>query len=231
MRKVVQPDDIVGPAGEHLLGGGKAPFAVLSKLRDRAAETFGGEKAWKTWPRGGRVPLLQFSGWLVDFDGAKHRLEVPGQYLLEASRPPEPARHSLVVSFGPELLIMGSKQRPKRLTVRGSGGRESRFLVKCGEDLRNDERIEALFELMNAIVGREALGGGVGAARGANLRVRTYGVTPMSPSVGLLEWVPDTTPLKQVEGDGNYPFYRPFSSFCSRHRSLSPSPPPPFPPR
>lgn len=173
------------------------PKAKLKQFCEDVHKIFHDRK-WNKWSGGGAVALLEFSGWLADFDSAKHRLEVPGQYLLEADHPPEPARHSLVVSFGPELLVMGSKQKPKRLTVRCSGGRESRFLVKCGEDLRNDERIEALFELMNGIVAREALGGSVGAAKGTNLRLRTYGVTPMSPTVGLLEWVPDTAPLKQV---------------------------------
>lgn len=35
---------------------------------------------------------------------------------------------------------MGSLRKPKRLTIHGSDEREYSFLVKAGEDLRQDQR-------------------------------------------------------------------------------------------
>jgi DNA-dependent protein kinase catalytic subunit len=76
----------------------------------------------------------------------------------------------------------------------GSGGELVHFLVKGGEDLRNDQRVEELFVLMNRIVREEKEAGG----EREGLRARSFSVIPMTPRVGLLEWVADTVPLKAV---------------------------------
>jgi DNA-dependent protein kinase catalytic subunit len=88
----------------------------------------------------------------------------------------------------------------------GSGGELVHFLVKGGEDLRNDQRVEELFVLRSRIVreagggGERRSGGGGGGAGGggASLRARSFTVIPMTPRVGLLEWVTNTIPLKAV---------------------------------
>ena len=59
-----------------------------------------------------------------------------------------------------------------------------------GEDLRLDQRIEQLFEVMNGVLRQSA----AGAKRG--LRLGTYKVVPMTGSVGMIEWVKNTRPLK-----------------------------------
>ena len=41
-----------------------------------------------------------------------------------------------------QLLVMNSIRKPKRLTIRGDDERDYMFLVKAGEDLRMDQRIE-----------------------------------------------------------------------------------------
>ena len=46
------------------------------------------------------------------------------------------------VSFGTQVLVMSSMRKPKRLTIRGDDERDYMFLVKAGEDLRLDQRIE-----------------------------------------------------------------------------------------
>ena len=47
---------------------------------------------------------------------------------------------------------MASKQRPRRLAVMGSDGREYVFLLKGHEDLRQDERAMQLFGLVNTLL-------------------------------------------------------------------------------
>ena len=41
-----------------------------------------------------------------------------------------------------QVLVMNSLRKPKRLTIRGDDEKEWMFLVKAGEDLRLDQRIE-----------------------------------------------------------------------------------------
>jgi len=81
----------------------------------------------------------------------------------------------LLLLHGVQVLVLPSIRRPKRLTVRGNDEREYRYLVKCGEDLRQDQRIEQLLELMNSVYARHA------ACRQKHLRLRTYQVVPMTP--------------------------------------------------
>ena len=183
----------------------------IVKLRD-ALDTH--IKTHKMLHVSGRVKLELFSNWLADFDPAVHELEVPGQYSGAFDCEPQPEMHSMVVSVDPQLLVMSSVRKPKRVLMYGSDGSEHLFLVKGGEDLRNDERIERVFDLMNSIVGADAgagtgvcvsvgVGAGVGSAdppRRANVRVRTYKVLPVSVSVGLLEWVADTATLNGLVG-------------------------------
>ena len=62
------------------------------------------------------------------------------------------------------------------------------FLVKGGEDLRNDERIQQLFMLMNSVVSsnsNSSSGGsrGAGNSDSAGLKARTYAVIPMTSQV------------------------------------------------
>lgn len=46
-----------------------------------------------------------------------------------------------IASFAPQLVVITSKQRPRKLTIHGSDGEEHAFLLKGHEDLRQDERV------------------------------------------------------------------------------------------
>ena len=74
-------------------------------------------------------PLDKYSVWLRDFDGAQSLLEVPG---------------GVVAGFEPSLDVLPSKQVPKKLSVHATDARRLNFLVKGGEDLRNDARVEVI---------------------------------------------------------------------------------------
>lgn len=164
----------------------------------------------------GKVRLSEFSEWLVDFGSSgsnSENIEIPGQYLSCITRAPDIAQHAMVLSVHPELLVMSSLRKPKRICLLGSNGRFYYFLVKGGEDLRNDERIEQLFMLMNRVLvandnklsisdsadDEDMLGtlASTGLA-GLGLQARTYGVMPMTTKLGLIEWVGDTVPLKAI---------------------------------
>jgi hypothetical protein len=46
-----------------------------------------------------------------------------------------------IASFAPQLVVITSKQRPRKLTIHGSDGKDYAFLLKGHEDLRQDERV------------------------------------------------------------------------------------------
>lgn len=73
-----------------------------------------------------------------------------------------------IFSFEKSLLVMMSIRKPKRLKIRGSDEREWPFLVKGGEDLRLDQRVQQLFEVMNQILATDA------AAAKRKLSIHTY---------------------------------------------------------
>jgi serine/threonine-protein kinase mTOR len=87
-----------------------------------------------------------------------------------------------IAGFNPEVAVMASKQKPRKLTMHGSDGRPYVFLLKGKEDTRQDERVMQVFGLVNALVNANT-----GTRR---LEITRYAVLPLSHNVGLVEWVP-----------------------------------------
>ena len=48
-------------------------------------------------------------------------------------------------------MVMSSLRRPKRISILGNDQKEYKYLVKGGEDLRLDQRVEQLFAIMNQV--------------------------------------------------------------------------------
>lgn len=109
---------------------------------------------------------------------------MPGQY--DGRSRPNADEHVRVVSFDSSVHVMHSIRRPVRAVIFGSDERAYAWLVKCGEDLRLDERIQLLFREMNASLDSDP------ACARRNLAIGTYSVIPMTRSLGLIEWIPDT---------------------------------------
>ncbi|CAN7105089.1 unnamed protein product, partial [Brassica rapa subsp. narinosa] len=61
-------------------------------------------------------------------------LAVPGTYRADAPV-------VTIASFPRQLLVITSKQRPRKLTIHGNDGEDYAFLLKGHEDLRQDERV------------------------------------------------------------------------------------------
>ena len=101
-------------------------------------------------------------------------------------------RHVTIMGFAPEVQVFESKQRPKKITMRGSDGRDYQFIVKGGEDLRQDERIQRLFRAMNGLLASNT------ESRGRGLEVRTFHVSPLSNRTGLIEFLRKTSPLLRL---------------------------------
>lgn len=119
----------------------------------------------------------------------EHELPRPARRYT-GDRPPHPSSHVVLDCVGSELMMMPSLRRPKRVTLHGSDQRDARFLVKGGEDLRQDQRVQLMFRSMNGVLAASPQC----AARG--LSMRTYAVVPLNDSVGVIEWMDGTRPLK-----------------------------------
>jgi len=94
-----------------------------------------------------------------------------------------------VVSFDITAVLVGGINAPKKVSCRGSDGKEYTQLVKGNDDLRQDAVMEQLFDIANELLCADA----DSAAR--NLHMRTYRVVPLSPVAGVLEWVNGTFPM------------------------------------
>jgi DNA-dependent protein kinase catalytic subunit len=96
-------------------------------------------------------------------------LEIPGQYT--SKKKPLLEHHIKIVGFDEKLLVLHSLRLPKRITIRGNDENDYRFLVKGGEDIRQDQRIEALFSIMNDLYDNDP---NCNQSNSAHIAVRTY---------------------------------------------------------
>jgi DNA-dependent protein kinase catalytic subunit len=96
-------------------------------------------------------------------------IEIPGQYT--SKKKPLVEHHIKIVGFDEKLLVLQSLRLPKRLTIRGHDENDYRFLVKGGEDIRQDQRIQALFSIMNDLYHDDP---NCNQSNSADITVRTY---------------------------------------------------------
>ncbi|XP_038296991.1 DNA-dependent protein kinase catalytic subunit isoform X3 [Canis lupus familiaris] len=134
--------------------------------------------------------LKECSPWMSDFkvEFLRNELEIPGQY--DGKGKPLPEYHARIAGFDERIKVMASIRKPKRIIIRGHDEKEYPFLVKGGEDLRQDQRIEQLFEVMNVLLSQDT------ACSQRNMQLKTYHVIPMTSRLGLIEWIENTLTLK-----------------------------------
>ena len=92
-------------------------------------------------------------------------------------------------TFGTAVQVITSKERPRVISVWGDDERRYKFLVKDGDDLRQDRRIQQAFNVINSALRRDA------ACKARRLAIETYAVVPMLPKFGLIEWIDGTRPV------------------------------------
>ena len=142
----------------------------------------------------GKDKLNTFSDWLGQYDANNYitesKIEIPGQY--NGNSEPHVSSHVTMQNCGASVLVLSSIRRPKRLTIHGSNEKTYNFLVKGVEDLRTDQRVEQMFTIMNDIFSEDA------NCLQRELRINTFQVIPMTKSLGVLEWVDNTMPIKSV---------------------------------
>ena len=104
-------------------------------------------------------------------------LGIPGSYCVDGS-------YVKIESFIPNVQVITSKQRPRKIVLRGGDGNEYVFLLKGHEDLRQDERVMQSFGLVNALLARDR------RTNNHDLNIQRYAIAPLSHNVGLVGWVP-----------------------------------------
>ena len=109
-------------------------------------------------------------------------LAVPGTYKSDAPI-------VKIAHIRPLLSMIPSKQKPRKLSIVGSNGVDYQFLLKGHEDLRQDERVMQFFRLVNNLLQSNS------ETSKSHLSIGCYDVVPLSPSSGLIGWVPHSDTL------------------------------------
>ncbi|XP_046427062.1 serine/threonine-protein kinase mTOR [Neodiprion fabricii] len=115
-------------------------------------------------------------------------LAVPGSY-----NPGHPVIK--IASIHSSMQVITSKQRPRKLCIKGSNGKDYMFLLKGHEDLRQDERVMQLFGLVNTLLLHDP------DTFRRNLTIQRYAVIPLSTNSGLIGWVPHCDTLHTLIRD------------------------------
>ncbi|EDW88237.2 LOW QUALITY PROTEIN: uncharacterized protein Dyak_GE18612 [Drosophila yakuba] len=115
-------------------------------------------------------------------------LAVPGSY--------NPGQELIRISIiKTNLQVITSKQRPRKLCIRGSNGKDYMYLLKGHGDLRQDERVMQLFSLVNTLLLDDP------DTFRRNLAIQRYAVIPLSTNSGLIGWVPHCDTLHTLIRD------------------------------
>ncbi|KAH8375520.1 target of rapamycin [Drosophila serrata] len=115
-------------------------------------------------------------------------LAVPGSY--------NPGQELIRIShIKTNLQVITSKQRPRKLCISGSNGKDYMYLLKGHEDLRQDERVMQLFSLVNTLLLDDP------DTFRRNLAIQRYAVIPLSTNSGLIGWVPHCDTLHTLIRD------------------------------
>jgi FKBP12-rapamycin complex-associated protein len=115
---------------------------------------------------------------------------------MSNSKPFVPGLHNervTIQSINPRVLIMRSKQMPRKVSILASDGNLYGFLLKAHEDTRLDERIMQMFNFITDIVCHSSV------PLANRLNIKSYKVLPLTSKVGLIGWVPNTqTPFEVI---------------------------------
>ncbi|KAI8799565.1 hypothetical protein BJ742DRAFT_749830 [Cladochytrium replicatum] len=111
-------------------------------------------------------------------EAANLDIAIPGSYRVD-----EPV--VCISRFDPIFTVLSSKQRPRKMQIKGSDGNTYGFLLKGHEDLRQDERVMQLFGLVNMLLESNQ------ETFKRHLNIVHYSVIPLSQNSGLIGWVPN----------------------------------------
>ncbi|KAJ9583306.1 hypothetical protein L9F63_022360, partial [Diploptera punctata] len=91
-----------------------------------------------------------------------------------------------------EFTVISSQQKPRKITIVGSDGKEYYLLCKSRDDLRKDFRYMEFCNVVNSYLAKDE------ESRQRNLQIRTYYVAPLNECSGVIEWVPNMVPFRSA---------------------------------
>ncbi len=157
---------------------------VMNKIWDIYYTVF--RRINKQLPALTKLELSQCSPALSRAQGLE--LGVPGTYRVDGS-------YIKIEKFISNVQVITSKQRPRKITIRGSDGKDYVFLLKGHEDIRQDERVMQLFGLVNALLALDR------QTRKHDLSIQRYAIAPLSHNCGVVGWVPHCDTLHSLIRD------------------------------
>ncbi|KAL5962844.1 DNA-dependent protein kinase catalytic subunit [Taenia solium] len=131
-----------------------------------------------------------FSQWLANFSpDEQDPIGTLGQCVDSSS---EGQVDVTIERVDPNVKCLTSLRRPKLVRLLGNDGHWRSWLVKGGEDLRQDTSIQRLLGFANYAIASATTTTPTGASTEP---LRTYTVVPVSSSRGLIQWLDSTTTL------------------------------------
>ncbi|CAL9728832.1 serine/threonine-protein kinase Tor2p [Monosporozyma unispora] len=103
-------------------------------------------------------------------------LAIPGTYFID-----KPVIQ--ITEFHPSVSVISSKQRPRKITMKGSDGKDYQYALKGHEDIRQDSLVMQLFGLVNTLLQKDT------ESFKRHLDIQQFPAIPLSPKTGLLGWV------------------------------------------
>ncbi|KAK8195018.1 uncharacterized protein BKA78DRAFT_366770 [Phyllosticta capitalensis] len=97
-----------------------------------------------------------------------------------------------ISSFLDDVAVLPSLQRPRKLVVRGSDGRNYGLLIKPKDDLRKDQRLMEFNTMINRALLRDV------ESSKRRLNIKTYAVTPLNEECGAIEWVEGLKAMRDI---------------------------------
>ncbi|KAK6357829.1 serine/threonine-protein kinase M1 [Orbilia blumenaviensis] len=97
-----------------------------------------------------------------------------------------------ISKFEDEADVMSSLQKPRKITIIGSDGRRYPLMCKPKDDLRKDARLMEFNTIINRLLKKDD------ESSRRQLQIRTYAVTPLNEECGLIEWVNNLRPLRDI---------------------------------
>lgn len=151
------------------------------------------------------IELHRLSNWLAEYKwlGSDEFLEQPGQY--DGISKPVIESHVKIVRFESKMKIFHSKQKPMELKIYGNDGKTYKYIIKFGEDCRQDQRIQQILKFMNDRLSLDK------NCLANHLKIETYHVTPLNHFCGMLSVVENTTTVRD------------FINFCSSNSRMEPT--------
>lgn len=118
--------------------------------------------------------------------------KIPPMSSILSQHQPFPTSLPTIRGFSDIIKVMPSLQRPRKIGVVGSNGEEFNFLCKPKDDLRKDARLMDFNAVVNKLLRANS------DSRRRQLHIRTYSVVPLNEECGLIEWVRNTSPFREL---------------------------------